>query len=55
MKTFLLEANSMMPGTSVFYGDPLMNEHPSKMVAAAKMVDGEISGWEFAIASSRFS
>jgi hypothetical protein len=45
----------MIPGTNVFYGDPLINEHPSKMVAAAKTVDGETSGWECLMASNKFS
>jgi len=35
----------MTPGTKVFYGEPLMYEHPSKTVANAYTVDGEISGW----------
>jgi len=43
MNTLLLLASSIIPGTKVFYGDPLMKEQPSRMVAAAKIVEGEIS------------
>lgn len=32
-----------------------MNEHPSKMVAVAKTVDGLTSGWEFLMAFNKFS
>jgi hypothetical protein len=44
----------MIPGTKEFYGDPLIKEHPSKIVAAAKTVDGEISGCDYSIAFKRF-
>ena len=33
----------MRPGTKVFCGDPLIKGTPSKMDAAAKMLDGAIS------------
>ena len=43
MKTPSLLASSSTPGTSVFCGLPLINEHPSSMVATAYTVEGEIS------------
>lgn len=55
MKTLFSYASYMIPGTNEFYGDPLINEHPSKIVAAAKTVDGEISVWDSLIAFKRFS
>lgn len=55
MKTFYFYASYIIPGTNVFYGDPLIKEQPSNIVAAAKMVEGEISWWLFLIASNKFS
>lgn len=39
-----LSANSITPGTIVFYGDPLINEHPSNTAATANTVEALISG-----------
>lgn len=54
-KTPFYLANSITPGKIVFYGEPLIYEYPSMMVAKAKMVDGEISGWLFLTALIMFS
>jgi len=45
----------MIPGTKVFYGEPLMKELPSKIVATAKTVEGEISGCDDLMAFNKFS
>jgi len=44
-KTPFSVANSITPSTNVFYGLPLIKLDPSKIVANAKTVDGEISVW----------
>lgn len=54
-KTPAFSANSMTPGTIVFYGEPLINEHPSSTAAHAKTVEALISGWLDSIALSNFS
>ncbi len=36
-----LSANSMTPGTNVFWGDPLIYVHPSRIDATANIVEGE--------------
>ena len=48
-------ANSITPGTIVFYGDPLMNEHPSRTAAHANTVEALISGWLDSIDFNNFS
>lgn len=48
-------ANSITPGTIVFYGDPLINEHPSKQAAHANIVEALISGWLDSIDFINFS
>lgn len=56
MKTSFNFANSIMAGTRVFYGEPLMKDEPSKIVAIAYIVDAEISTSLFSfIALDKFS
>lgn len=45
----------MIPGTKVFYGDPLMKLQPAKIVAAAKIVLAETFSSDFLMEASRFS
>mmetsp|Transcript_32245 Transcript_32245/g.66733 ORF Transcript_32245/g.66733 Transcript_32245/m.66733 type:complete len:332 (+) Transcript_32245:77-1072(+) len=54
MNTFRSSASSNSPGTKVFCGDPLMYEAPSRTLATAKTVDGEISSSPRLIAARRF-
>jgi len=55
IKTSCFLANSITPGTKVFYGDPLIKVTPSKIEATAYTVDGEISASLFSIAFITFS
>ena len=54
-KTPLCSANSITPGTIVFYGDPLMYDDPSSTDATANIVDGDTSGWFYSIAFNSYS